>query len=141
MKKYLIIAFSLLVVLLGAVACEKQGAVEEEEPIVGATSKIYSCSDNENGIKWRLLFINDSQCEFIADTSKGYCAIKHRYSFSNLKYKFGFPFEIPADKSASGKDEKYLFKNGRLKDGKIIIDFNRYNDDGSMGATKQYTFK
>ena len=140
MKKYLIIALSLLAVLMGAVACEKQGAVEEEEPIVGAASKIYSCYDNENGIKWDLLFINNSLCRITAKTSNGTCRLSHSCSFSNLKYNFCFSFGIPADKSASGKDEKYFFWNGRLKDGKIIIDINRYNDDGSMGATKQYTF-
>ena len=140
MKKYLIIALSLLAVLMGAVACEKQGAVEEEEPIVGAPSKIFSCHDKENGINWDLSFINDSMCLITAKTSNGTCRLRHSCSFSNLKFKFGFPFEIPADKSASGKDEKYLFLDGRFKDGKIIIDFKRYNDDGSMGATKQYTF-
>ncbi|MBR3562623.1 MAG: hypothetical protein IKN93_02230 [Bacteroidales bacterium] len=140
MKKYLIIALSLLAVLMGAVACEKQGAVEEEEPIVGAASKIYSCHDKENGIKWDLSFINNSMCRITAKTSNGTCLLRHSCSFSNLRFKFGFTFEIPADKSASGKDEKYYFMDGRLKDGKIIIDFKRYNDDGSMGATKQYTF-
>ena len=140
MKKYLIIALSLLAVLMGAVACEKQGAVEEEEPIVGAPSKIFMCHDNENGIYWELSFINDSMCRIKAKTSNGTCLLRHRCSYSHLKVEFDFPFEIPADKSASGKDEKYLFLDGRLKDGKIIIDFRRYNDDGSMGDIKQYTF-
>ena len=79
-------------------------------------------------------------CLITAKTSNGTCRLSHGCSFSHLKLKFNFPFEIPADKSASGKDEKYLFLDGRIKDGKIIIDFSRYNDDGSMGATKQYTF-
>ncbi len=140
MKKYLIIALSLLAVLMGAVACEKQGAAEEEEPVVGASSKPYSCYDKENGIKWDFSFINNSMCRITAKTSNGTCRLSHGCSFSNMTFKFDFPFEIPADKSASGKDEKYFFLDGRLKDEKIIIDFIRYNDDGSRGAIKQYTF-
>lgn len=139
MKKYLIIALSLLAVLMGAVACEKQGA-EEEEPIVGAGSKIYSCHDKENGIKWQLHLMGDSMCEVTAKTSKGICNQINSILYSNKTFRFRFDIKIPADKSASGKDEKYLFLDGRFKDGKIIIDFKRYNDDGSMGATKQYTF-
>ena len=142
MIKYLIIALSLLAVLMGAVACEKQGATEEEEPIVGAPSKFYSCSDNENGIKWDLSFINDSMCLIMAKTSNGTCWLRHSCSFSNLKYNFGFSFGIPADISASGKDEKYIFMDGRRDAGKnIIINISRFNDDGSRGAFKEYTFK
>ena len=141
MKKYLIIALSLLAVLMGAVACEKQGAAEEQEPIVGADSKLYSCSDKENGIKWMLIILDNSTCDIRADTSKGYWKQRKSYSYSNLIFKFGFPFEIPADKSASGKDEKYYFMNGSLKGGRIIIDIKRYNEDGSIGPAKQYIFK
>ena len=138
MKKYLIIALSLLVVLLGAVACEKQGGEEEELP--DASAKAYSCFDNENGIKWTISFLDKSTCEIYAKTSKGSLRKSKTCSYSNKTYKFGFPFEIPADKSASGKDEKYYFMNGSLKGGRIIIEIKRYNEDGSIGPAKQYTF-
>lgn len=140
MKKYLIIAFSLLAVVLGAVACEKQGG-EEEEPIVGAASKIYSCSDKDNGIIWQLYFMGDSMCEVTAKTSKGICNQMKSFLYSNKRFRFGFDIKIPVDKASSGKDEKYRFLDGVLKDGMILVDISRYNDDGSRGELKRYLFK
>jgi hypothetical protein len=140
MKKYLIIAFSLLVVLLGAVACEKQGG-EEEEPVVGADSKLYSCSDNDNGIIWQLHLMGDSMCEVTAKTSKGICYQINSILYSNNTFRFRFDIKIPVDKASSGKDEKYRFLDGVIKDRMFLIDICRYNDDGSRGELKRYLFE
>ncbi len=139
MKKYLIIAFSLLVVLLGAVACEKQGA--EEEGLPGAGAKAYTCTDNENGITWKISFINKSLCEILAKTSKSSLKKTKGYIYSGSNYKFAFTIEIPDNMSLSGKVEKYLFQEARFVDPRLIVEFSRYNDDGSRGTIKSYIFE
>ena len=138
MKKYLIIALSLLAVLMGVVACEKQGAEEEELPSTGA--KDYTCSDNENGIKWTISFLDKSTCEIYAKTSKGSLRKSKTCSYSHKKYRFGFTIEVPANKSSSGKDEKYLFHEAVIATPRLIVRISRFNDDGSRGASKDYTF-
>jgi hypothetical protein len=139
MKKYLIIAFSLLVVLLGAVACEKQGAEEEGLPSAGA--KAYTCTDNENGITWKISFINKSLCEILAKTSKSSLKKTKGYIYSGSTYIFAFTIEIPDNMSLSGKVEKYLFQEARFVDPRLIVKFSRYNDDGSRGTIKSYIFE
>ena len=139
MKKYLIIAFGLLAVLMGAVACEKQEAEEEELP--GASAKLWSCTDNENGIKWTFSFSTNSLCAVEAKTSKGHFRDYNNYSCSNTIYKFNFPFIIRANISSSGNDEKYYFESGKREEGTLIISIARFNADGSRVPPKEYIFK
>lgn len=139
MKKYLIIAFSLLVVLLGAVACEKQGG--EEEGLPGASAKAYTCTDNENGITWKISFINKSLCEILATTSKSSLKKTKGYTYSGSNYTFAFTIDIPDHMSLSGKVEKYLFQGAKFVDPRLIVRLSRYNDDGSRGTPKDYLFE
>ena len=139
MKKYLIIALSLLAVLMGAVACEKQGAEEEDLP--GVKAHLFTCTDNENGIKWTFSFSTNSICSVEAKTSKGHFRDYNNYSRSNTTYKFNFPFIIRANISSSGNDEKYYFESGELEEGTLIISIARFNADGSRVPPKEYIFK
>ena len=139
MKKYLIIAFSLLAVLLGAVSCEKQGAEEEELPTTDA--KVYSCSDDANGIKRTISFTDKSTCDIYVKTSKGSLRKRKNYSYSNKIYRFSFTIVIPAKISSSGKDEEYLFHWAEIATPRLIVRISRFNDDGSPGTPKDYYFK
>ena len=139
MKKYLTIALSLLVVLLGAVACEKQGG--EEEGLPGASAKAYTCTDNENGITWKISFINKSLCEILAKTSKSSLKKTNGYTYSGSKYIFPFTIVIPANMSSSGKVEKYLFSEGKIVEPWLVVLISRYNDDDSRGELKRYLFE
>ena len=142
MKKYLTIVLGILLALLCASSCGKQGT--DEEPNVGA-GKRYKCSDIETGINWTLSFSSNNTFNVIGRTSKGVFAgdgFYYRYGYNQNDFHFNDTIvNVPADKSQSGQKEQHLFLSGMMIDQTIERNYKFKVDDGDWSGVKALTFK